>query len=163
LFVYAPRVVASSNPGLELANAFGVICAPSLQGSKWLCTKSHFWGYSYARSAPEEHHVHSLNKTNTCALQRSAMSFGRPGYIPLLTERDRSGILGYKHVAPLEQEPSIPMMTTFRAKPLQGSKWLCTKSHFECVVAATPPDVRRGCASPQWFSLASHLGRRSRS
>jgi hypothetical protein len=27
--------------------------------------------------------------------------------------------LGYKHVAPPEQEPSIPMMTTFRAKLLE--------------------------------------------
>jgi hypothetical protein len=35
----------------------------------------------------------------------------RPGYIPLLKERYRSGIWGYKHVAPPEQKPSIPMMT----------------------------------------------------
>jgi len=32
------------------------------------------------------------------------------------TERDRLGIWGYKHIAPPEQEPQIPMMTTFRAK-----------------------------------------------
>ena len=35
------------------------------------------------------------------------MCFGPFSYIPLLTERDRSGIWGYKHVAPPEQEPSI--------------------------------------------------------
>ena len=29
---------------------------------------------------------------------------------------DRLGIWGYKHVAPPEQETSIPMTTTFRAK-----------------------------------------------
>jgi hypothetical protein len=58
-------------------------------------------------------------QNHTCALQRSAMCFGRPGYIPLLKERDRSESWGYKHVAPLEQEPSIPMMTTFRAKLLE--------------------------------------------
>jgi hypothetical protein len=52
-------------------------------------------------------------QNQTCALQRSAMCLGRPGYIPLLKERDRSGIWGYKHVAPPEQEPSIPMMAAF--------------------------------------------------
>jgi hypothetical protein len=54
------------------------------------------------------------------------MCLRRPDYIPLLTERERSGIWGYKHVAPPEQEPSIPMMTTFRAKPVQAAlpgKW----------------------------------------
>jgi hypothetical protein len=68
-------------------------------------------------------------QNHTCALQRSAMCFGHLSYIPLLKERHRSGISGYKHVAPPEQEPSIPinmllepsipMMTTVRAKPLE--------------------------------------------
>jgi hypothetical protein len=44
-----------------------------------------------------------------CAVMRSV-------YMPLLTERDILEIRGYKHVAPTEQEPSIPMMNTFRAK-----------------------------------------------
>jgi hypothetical protein len=57
-------------------------------------------------------------QNHTCALQRSAMCLVRPDYIPLLKERDRSGIWGYKHVAPPEQEPSIAIMTTFRAKPV---------------------------------------------
>ena len=51
-------------------------------------------------------------QNHTCALQRSAMCLGRRGCIPLLKERDRSGIWGYKHVAPPEQEPSMPMMTS---------------------------------------------------
>ena len=42
--------------------------------------------------------------TNTGALQRSAMCLVRSAYIPLLTERDRTGIGGYKHVAPPEQD-----------------------------------------------------------
>ena len=46
-----------------------------------------------------------------CALVRSV-------YIPLLTERDRSGIRSYKHVAPPEQEPRHQLKMTFRAKPL---------------------------------------------
>jgi hypothetical protein len=41
------------------------------------------------------------------------MCFGAFRYMPLLTERDRLGNWGYKHVAPPEQEPSILMMTTF--------------------------------------------------
>jgi hypothetical protein len=52
-------------------------------------------------------------QNHTCALHRSAMCFGRPSYIPLLKERDRSGIWSYKHVAPPEQGPLIPMMTLF--------------------------------------------------
>ena len=44
------------------------------------------------------------------------MCFGPFSYIPLLTERERWGVWGYRHVAPPEQEPSITMMTTFRAK-----------------------------------------------
>jgi hypothetical protein len=39
--------------------------------------------------APEEHNVYSPYNTNACALQRSAMCFGRFVYMPLLTERDR--------------------------------------------------------------------------
>jgi hypothetical protein len=57
----------------------------------------------------------------SCALQRSAMCFGAFRYMPLLTERETLGIWGYKHVAPPEQEPSISMMTTFRAKLLSMS------------------------------------------
>ena len=39
-----------------------------------------------------------------------------PFYMPLLSERNRLGIWGYKHVAPPEQELLISMMTTIRAK-----------------------------------------------
>ena len=46
---------------------------------------------------------------------------GRSIYIPLLTERGSEGTGGYKHVAPPEQEPSIPMMTTFCAKLVGGN------------------------------------------
>jgi hypothetical protein len=71
-------------------------------------------------------------QNHTCALQRALCALGGPDYIPLLKERDRSGIWGYKHVAPPEQETSIPMMITFRAKPLltfrQGSA-LFLRSH----------------------------------
>ena len=49
----------------------------------------------------------------TFALQRSAMCF-RSVYMPLLTERDRLGIWGYKHVAPPEQEPAIPTSKNLR-------------------------------------------------
>jgi hypothetical protein len=42
-------------------------------------------------------------------------------YMPLLTERDRLGIWGYKHIAPPSKNPSIPMMTNFRAKPARGN------------------------------------------
>ena len=55
------------------------------------------------------------------ALQRQCVrSSGAPcalassGYMPLLTERVRLGIWGYKHVAPPEQEPSVPIMISFR-------------------------------------------------
>ena len=40
-------------------------------------------------------------------------------YMPLLTERERQECGSYKHVAPPEQEPSIPTTMTFRAKPVE--------------------------------------------
>ena len=46
------------------------------------------------------------------------MCFDAQVYIPLLTERQQSGYQGYKHVAPLEQEPALIKMT-FRAKKLE--------------------------------------------
>ena len=62
--------------------------------------------------APEEHDVYSPYTIKSCALQRSAMWYGAFNYIPLLTERDKQlGNRGYKHVAPPEQEPSIPILT----------------------------------------------------
>jgi hypothetical protein len=67
-------------------------------------------------------------QNQTCALQRSAMWFGRPSYIPLLKERDRSGIWGYKHVAPPEQDPRYldTMITTFGQS--QSDTYACCKS-----------------------------------
>ena len=41
------------------------------------------------------------------ALLRSAMCCGDSVYMPLLTERNNQELRGYKHVAPLEQEPGI--------------------------------------------------------
>ena len=55
----------------------------------------------------------ALQKPIPLSSSGALCALGRPGYIPLLAERDGSGIWGYKHVAPPEQEPSIPMMTTF--------------------------------------------------
>ena len=48
-------------------------------------------------------------------------------YMPLLTERERQEFGSYKHVAPPEQEPSIPTTMTFRAKPVEP---VCTKVKF---------------------------------
>ena len=58
----------------------------------------------YACSAPEEHHVYSLEFLDRCALQLSAMCFSSSTYMPLLTERANAGRDGYKHFAPPEQE-----------------------------------------------------------
>jgi hypothetical protein len=40
-----------------------------------------------------------------CAPAERDVALGLSVYIPLLTERDGSGVWGYKHVAPPEQEP----------------------------------------------------------
>ena len=40
-------------------------------------------------------------------------------YMPLLTERERQEFGSYKHVAPPEQEPSMPTTMTFHAKPVE--------------------------------------------
>ena len=71
----------------------------------------------FTASAPEEHHVYSLTIPMPVRSSGAPCALVRSVYMPLLTERDRSGIWSYKHVAPPEQEPSILMMTTFRAKP----------------------------------------------
>jgi hypothetical protein len=55
----------------------------------------------------------ALQNQYLCAPAERYVLWVRQSYIPLLKERDRSEIWGYKHVAPPEQEPSISMMTTF--------------------------------------------------
>jgi hypothetical protein len=85
----------------------------------------------------------ALQHQSLCAPAERYVLVAPSVYMPLLTERDRSEIWGYKYVAPTEQKTSIPMMTTFRAKPL----YACAVIDFRRAFSSLFNAVAWSCSS----------------